>query len=145
MGNLTYRGTPDVVKAIESKMLLELSPFNSVDFNAPPSPEENYFLSKLNGLLLSDEDKEKLLSPTNQEEISFILEREVDLDSSPGEDGITYRFLKVFWQWYAFRELYLNFLNFTRVSKSPGLLENCGIMTVKNKKLIPLNMIKKGN
>ena len=83
------------VKAIEQKIKLEVSPFNDVDFNAPPSPEEVYFLSKLKCLDLSEVDKEQLLCPTNHEEISYILENEVDLDSSPGEDGLTYRNLKV--------------------------------------------------
>ena len=99
VGNILYRGTPDVVKAIEQKIKLEVSPFNDVDFNAPPSPEEVYFLSKLKCLDLSEVDKEQLLCPTNHEEISYILENEVDLDSSPGEDGLTYKFTKVFWQW----------------------------------------------
>ena len=78
---------------------------------------------------------EELEGPTKQEEIYFILENEVDLDSSPGEDGITYRFIKCFWKWSAYREIYLQFLNFTRTSGSCGLCENIGIMTVKNKKV----------
>ena len=143
IGNLTHRGTPDVVKAIEDKILLEVSPYNDVDFDAPPSFEEAYFLSKLEVLVLSDGDREQLLGPTNQEEISWILENEVDMDSSPGEDGLTYRFLKVFWKWQDFRFLYLNYLNFTRESKSSGLLENFGIMTVKNKKSHSIEYDKK--
>ena len=143
VGNILHRGTPDVVKAIEQKIKLEVSPFNDVDFNAPPSPEEVYFLSKLKCLDLSEVDKEQLLCPTNHEEISYILENEVDLDSSPGEDGLTYRFIKVFWQWQYFRDLYLNFLNFTRKFKGSGFIENFGIMTVKNKKTQSIEYDKK--
>ena len=99
IGDIFYRGSSDVVKAVQGKMLLEVSPFNDLNFDAPPSPEEAFFLAKLKSLVLSDDEKEELLSPTNQEEISYILEKEVDLDSSPGEDGITYRFIKLFWQW----------------------------------------------
>ena len=51
---------------------------------------------------------EMLEGPTQPDEISYILENEVDLDSSPGEDGITYRFIKRFWEWSEYRELYLN-------------------------------------
>ena len=85
-------------------------------------------------MILTDEEKEELLGPTSEEEITFILNNEVDLDSSPGEDGITYRFIKCFWDWAEYRFIYLKFLNFTRECKSNGLIENLGIMTVKNKK-----------
>ena len=78
VGNILHRGTSDVVKAIEQKTKLEVSPFNHVDFNAPPSPEEFYILSKLKCLDLSEVDIEQLLCPTNQEEISYILENERD-------------------------------------------------------------------
>ena len=135
IGDTLYKGTPDVVKAIEEKMKSELDPHNDVDFYAPPSPAEEFFLSKLKPLTLNQKEKEDLLGPTNQEEISFILNHEVDPDSSPGEDGITYRFIKRFWDWPEYRDLYLKFLNFTRVNKSCGLLDNFGIMTVKNKKI----------
>ena len=114
IGDTFFKGTPDVVKAIELKMKSELNPHNDVDFNAPPSPAEEFFLSKLKPLTLNEKEKEELLRPTNQEEISFILEHEVDPDSSPGEDGITYRFIKRFWDWSEYRDLYLKFLNFTR-------------------------------
>ena len=84
--------------------------------------------------MLTNEEKEELLRPTSEEEIAFILNNEVDLDSSPGEDGITYRFIKCFWELPEYRFLYLKFLNFTREYKSYGLVDNLGIMTVKNKK-----------
>ena len=135
IGDTFFKGTPDVVKAIELKMKSELNPHNDVDFNAPPSPAEEFFLSKLKPLTLNEKEKEELLRPTNQEEISFILEHEVDPDSSPGEDGITYRFIKRFWDWSEYRDLYLKFLNFTRENRSCGFLDNFGIMTVKNKKV----------
>ena len=57
MQNLNF----STVKAIEQKIKLEVSPFNDVDLNAPPSPEAVYYLSKLNCLELSEIDKEQLL------------------------------------------------------------------------------------
>ena len=85
--------------------------------------------------IITDEERNKLLEPTNEEEIEFILKYEVDLDSSPGEDGLTYRIIKTFWVWQEFRDLYIDFLNFTRKGNCTGLIDNCGIMTVKNKKV----------
>ena len=113
----------------------EVNAFNDIGLDAPPSSEELYFLSKLDSITLSDDEKAKLLGPTNSEEIGYILFNEVDLDSSPGEDGLTYRFIKIFWEWQDFQALYLDFLNFTRENGSSGLVENFGIMTVKNKKV----------
>ena len=106
---------------------------------------ENYFLSKLQKISLTEDEKKELISPTNEQEISFILENQVDLDSSPGEDGITYRFIKRFWQWPVYREVYLKFLNYTRTSGSCGTAENIGIMTVKNKKAQSSEYDKKQN
>ena len=135
IGDLTYSGTPNVVKAIEDKIRDEVASYDDIGLDAPPTPEELFFLSKLESISLSDAEKVKLLSPTNSDEIGYILYNEVDLDSSPGEDGLTYRFIKIFWEWQDFKNLYLDFLNFTRENCSSGLLENFGIMTVKNKKV----------
>ena len=61
--------------------------------NDPVSEEESYFLNKVLKLNISDEDTSELLGPGQTEEVNLILHHEVDLDSSPGEDGITYRIL----------------------------------------------------
>ena len=119
--------------------------FDQEDFDVLPSDREEFFLSKLNKISLSEEEMKILEGPTQPDEISFILENEVDLDSSPGEDGITYRLIKSFWKWSEYRELYLRFLNFTRTSGSCGVCENIGIMTEKIKRHNLLNMIKREN
>ena len=95
---------------------------------------EEEFLSKLPKINLTEDEKQLLICPTKEEEISFILANEVDKDSSPGEDGLTYRFMTVFWQFPEYRFLYLTYLNFTREDGSWGLLENFGVMSIKNKK-----------
>ena len=96
-------GTKYVVQAIEDKMKSEVCPYNDLDFNAVPTSQEERFLSKLEKMKLTEDEKINLLRPTNDGEISEIL-NEVDLDSSPGEDGITYRFIKLFWEWKSYRE-----------------------------------------
>ena len=134
IGDIIYKGNANVVKGIEDKIKNEVKQFGDINFDAPVSPTEEFFLGKIKKMILTDEEKEELLGPTSEEEITFILNNEVDLDSSPGEDGITYRFIKCFWVWAEYRFIYLKFLNFTRECKSNGLIENLGIMTVKNKK-----------
>ena len=85
-----------MVKGIESKIKNEAKQFGDLDFDAPISQAEELFLGKMEKLILTDGEKEDLLRPTSAEEITFILCNEVDLYSSPGEDGITYRFIKLF-------------------------------------------------
>ena len=134
IGGIIYKGNVEVVKGIEEKIKNEVKQFGDLNFDAPVTSAEEFFLGKIKKLILTDEEKEELVRPTSEEEISFILSNEVDLDSSPGEDGITYRFIKCFWAWPEYRSIYLKFLNFTRECKSNGLIENLGIMTVKNKR-----------
>ena len=130
IGDIVYKGNAEVVEGIESKIKNEVKQFGDLDFDAPISQEEELFLGKMEKLILTDGEKEDLLRPTSAEEITFILNNEVDLDSSPGEDGITYRFIKLFWDWSEYRFIYLKFLNFTRDYKSYGVMENLGILTV---------------
>ena len=134
IGDNLFKGTENVLKAISEKMKSELQPHTNRDFDAPPTDAEEAFLLRLNPISLSEEEKLELLSPTDETEISYILKHEIDKDSSPGEDGITYRFISVFWNFSDYRYLFLKFLNFTRVEGSWGLLENFGVMTIKNKK-----------
>ena len=122
IGDIIYKGNAEVVKGIEDKIRNEVKHFGDLNFDAPVSPAEEYFLANIKKMILTNEEKEDLSRPTSEEEIAFILNNEVDLDSSPGEDGITYRFIKCFWDWPEYRFLYLKFLNFTREYKSYGLV-----------------------
>ena len=124
-----------MVTAIEEKMREELEPYSDTDFISPPTKEEEIFLKTLSKIDLTEAERNELLSTIKEEEISYILTHEVEKDSSPGEDGITYRFMSIFWKWPEFKFLYLKYLNFTREDGSMGLLENSGIMTIKNKKM----------
>ena len=67
----------------------------------------------------------------------------VDLDSSPGEDGITYRCLKHFMLNKKFEEIYVMFLNYTRDLGNYGYVGNNGIMVIKNKKSQSIEYDKK--
>ena len=74
-----------------------------------------------------------MIKPTEEIEILNILKFEVDLDSSPGEDGITSRLLLRFMKIDAFKDIYIKYLNYTRRIGSMGQIGNLGIMVVKNK------------
>merc|ERR1712179_376889 len=129
-----YIGTNDVVNAIEENMRIELETHCDTEMNAPLLDEEDEFISKIQRVQLNEEEKEALIRPIREEEIGFILDQEVDKDSSPGEDGITYRFIEIFWRFSEYRHLFLKYLNYIQADGSLNLLENVGIMTVKNKK-----------
>ena len=129
-----YTGTKDVVNAIEDKMRLELESHLDTELNAPHSNEEEDFISKIVGIQLTEDERESLIRPIEEEEIGFILGLEVDKDSSPGEDGLTYRFIEIFWRFSEYRHLFIKYLNYIREDGSLNLVENIGVMTIKNKK-----------
>ena len=84
----------------------------------------------------TDDEKWELTKPITAEEIWQILDKEVDLDSSPGEDGLTYRCLKHFMYNKSFEEIYITFLNYTRDLGNYVCVGNNGIMVIKNKKKV---------
>ena len=143
IGNETYKGTANVVRAIQEKMKMELIDYSGLDRDDPPTEEEEAFLNLIPEVNWSDEEAEELIAPTTEEEIARILRFEVDVDSSPGEDGITYRFMKKFWKFSSYRKLYIKFLNYTRKIKSMGVENNIGVMVVKNKSVQSIEYDKK--
>ena len=143
IGDVIHTGTEDVVKAIERKMHEELNVFAGPKEDDPITEEEMRFLDLIPETTWTEEEQEILTGPTTEEEIDGILNFEVDLDSSPGEDGITFRFIKTFWKFSSYRYLYLNFLNYTREIKEMGYEKNTGVMVVKNKNVQSIEYDKK--
>lgn len=128
-----YEGTEEIVAGVHKAMSEELASFGSLAENADVSEEEKHFLDYIEELTLSNEDLLELTKPIEAEEIETVFTT-VDPDSSPGEDGITYRMLKSFWQFESFQSLYLDFVNFVKDNGSFGHVGNLGIMILKNKK-----------
>ena len=143
IGDVIHTGTEDVVKAIERKMHEELNVFAGPKEDDPITEEEMRFLDLIPETTWTEEEQEILTGPTTEEEIDGILNFEVDLDSSPGEDGITFRFIKTFWKFSSYRYLYLNFLNYTREIKEMVYEKNTGVMVVKNKNVQSIEYDKK--
>ena len=121
------------MKAIQEEMERELKADNK-NRDGCESKEELEFLDKIPQYDWTQEERRDLCKPISADEIWGILEKEVDLDSSPGEDGITYRCLKHFLKNNQFEELYLSTLNETREEGSFGKIRNNGVMVIKNKK-----------
>ena len=68
---------------------------------------------------------------------------EVDQDSSPGEDGITYRLLRKLIEVPSFLKCLVKMLDHIRLYKNMGYLENLGVMKLLNKKLPSEHFVKK--
>ena len=139
--DMTYEGNTEIVDAIELKMRKELSAFvpskNGVD-------KEKYFLDFLPKLDLLPSEVVELEKVISEDEVENILEsKKIDLDSSPGYDGITYRFLKLFWNHSFFRKIFLGFLNEIKDTGDFGPIENWGVMVLKNKKTSSIEYSKK--
>ena len=129
-----YEDKFKIVEEIEKEMRKELENDSGMGFSYPTNQEEEYFLNMLPKLELSEEEREKLTDQINDEEISSILSHEVDLDSSPGLDGITYRCLNVLWQYPKFKKIYRNYLNRIKETGQYGRNLNISVMVLKNKK-----------
>ena len=134
INNNVYEDKFQIINEIEKEMRKELESDPGKGFSDPLDQEEKYFLNMLPKLELSDEENEKLTGKVDEEEISFILGHDVDLDSSPGLDGITYRCLKVLWEFSKFREIYINYLNWIKEYGEYGMNKNVSVMVLKNKK-----------
>ena len=130
-----YHGTENVVKGIKEKLTKDLSKFGNQEWDDPPSKEESFLLDKVMRCNFSDAEKDELMEPISEEEVKQILFHEVDLDSSPGEDGITYRILRKLIQVPSFSRCLVKMLDHIKTKKSMGILENVGIMKLLNKKL----------
>ena len=73
-----------------------------------------------------------------------ILENELGLDSAPVEYGITYRIIKRFMTNHKFRDIYIDYLNYTRrIGGCGNGYSNTGIMVIKNKKSQSIEYEKK--
>ena len=131
--DVSYEGSENIINAVYDKMSEELKYFGDLDYNDDVTDEESKFLDLLDEVLLTDEEKLTLNKSITLEEISYILDAECDPDSAPGDDGISFRFLKIFWQWSSFQVLYLEFLNHTK-ENGLGCIDNSGTMILINKK-----------
>ena len=113
--NQVYNSDLEIIEQVEKKMREELEDDSKKGIEDGWNDEELDFLKYLPNLNLSNENLEAIVSDICEQEVADILSNEVDLDSSPGLDGITYRFIKFFWKSdMIFRKFYLNYLNYIK-------------------------------
>ena len=129
-----YDQSSDMVDAVEAKMRGELKEFSKDRESWVPDDEDTYFLNMLPRLNIDEDELSRLEGNISPVEVELILEKDVDLDSSPGVDGFTYRFIKLFWGDVHFQEIYLEFLNYIKDTGNFGPIQNIGVMVLKNKK-----------
>ena len=135
IGETVYEGAEAVLEGIHLKMCDELSYGNKTSFADEPTEEELFFLNKLPQLDLDQDEMEGLLGTVTEDECEVIFENQVNLDSSPGIDGITYRVMWSLWgRFPSFRFLFVNYINWVRENCSIGPFENLGVMKILNKK-----------
>ena len=131
---VVYEGNVEIVDAVESKMKKELTSFESGDDSLSGMVEKK-FLDLLPKLKLEPAEVAQLEGDINEAEVADILDsKKIDLDSSPGYDGLTYRFIKLFWKHHIFRKIFLSFLNEIKLSGEFGPIDNWGVMVLKNKR-----------
>ena len=138
-----HSGTVNVVNSIQEEMEREMRARDWRKKEDPETEQEEELLNKIQSQTWTEDEEWELIKPITCEEIWQILNKEVDLDSSPGEDGITYRCIKHFMMNKKFEEMYVLFLNYTRDLGSYGCVGNNGIMVIKNKKSQSIEYDKK--
>ena len=138
-----HTGTENVVNAIKGKLESDLSKFGNQDWDDPPTANESFFLDQVAKADLDEAETKELLGPVTSEEVKQILMHEVDPDSSPGEDGITYRLLRKLIEVPSFFKCLVKMLDHIRLYKNMGYLENLGVMKLLNKKLPSEHYVKK--
>ena len=131
--DISYEGSENIIDAVHEKMSEELKYYGDKGFDEDVTDEEEYFLNLLPKIVLTKDEKDNLNKDIDLQEVSIILENQCDPDSSPGEDGLTFRYLKIFWKWKSFQHLFLQFLNSVK-ENGFGCLENNGTMILINKK-----------
>ena len=73
-----YEGLGDVVKAISKKISAEVGRHLNRGMEESTTTEEEYFLSKLRKINITEEERRRLTGPTESEEVEYILTNEVD-------------------------------------------------------------------
>ena len=109
-------------------MRKELERYGEKGLDDPVSLEEEECLNFVESIEWTEEEIQELNRPTTEEEVEEILKHETNLDSAPGEDGLTSRCLLTFWKFSSFRWLYVRFLNFTRSAENYENRNNIGVM-----------------
>ena len=130
----TFEGTLNILGGVENKIKAEVEDYE-LDNMDEPSAEELEFLLEMDHLQLSDMDKKEIVGAVLKDECEEIFKNQVNLDSSPGPDGCTYRlFYFLFKKIGHFREIFIKMIDWTRDHKSLGCLSNSGVMVIINKK-----------
>ena len=129
-----FEGTLQILDGLERKIKTEVEDFD-VDLEEEITEEEMFFLKEMEILRMTEAEKQKIIGAVSEEECEEIFKNQVNLDSSPGPDGCTYRlFYLLFRKVTFFKGIFVKMINWTRNESSLGYLENLGVMKVINKK-----------
>ena len=105
-----FTGTTQILEGLQEKLVEDLGQGTQVN-DEPPSQDEKQFLELLPKLDINDDERGRIMGPVTEEECEEIF-KEVDMDSSPGNDGITYRMMRhLYRQNLFYKVLYLELQN----------------------------------
>ena len=105
--NVTYEGTDEIIKGLEKKLAKDMGDSDEEEENERNMEFFTEVIKKFRG---TEEEVEKLEKRIEEEDLEECL-KEVDLDSSPGEDGITYRGIKKLCENTKIREIFIGAIN----------------------------------
>ena len=129
-----FEGTLSILNGLEQKIKKEDEDWD-LNMDDEIMEEELSFLREMDVLRMTDAEKEKVIGSVSEEECEEIFKHQVNLDSSPGPDGCTYRlYYLLFRKVSIFKGIFVKMIDWTRKETSLGWLENLGIMKIINKK-----------
>ena len=130
-----YEGPEQVLEGIYKKMSEELKCEQGIPFNDEATEDELALLNKLPRLRITKEEEEDITGEITEQECEEVFKELVNLDSSPGIDGITYRAMWSLWNMStSYKNIFMKHIKWTRENNSMGPYENVGVMKILNKK-----------
>ena len=129
-----FEGTIQILEGLEQKIKREVEDFD-LNMDDEVTEKELDFLREMDVLRMTEAEKENVIGSVSEKECEEIFKHQVNLDSSPGPDGCTYRlFYLLFRKVSVFKGIFVKMVNWTRKENSLGCLENLGVMKIINKK-----------
>ena len=114
IGGNTYEGTMEILRGMEAKIKSEVEDYEMDDLTGA-SEEEMEFLMEMEEAQFTEAEKKEMVGLVTEDECELIFEEQVNLDSSPGPDGCTYRmFYYLFRKIEHFRMIYVKMIDWTR-------------------------------
>ena len=128
-----HEGLDEIIKGVQKKMEKDLGPFQKEGSDEEIEKIEERFLRRVKKFGGNEEEVEKLEKDIEEDELEEIWKK-IKMDSSPGEDGVTYRAIKGICSYTKGAKIFLRAANKAKIAGDWGDMECVVNMILLNKK-----------